>query len=104
MADEYRRDPVVTERRGGNSGLIIALLVIAGLVVAAFATGLIKMGGGETPAISVDAGKLPDVETGKVVMGTTETTVDVPKLEVETEKTEVDVPVIGVEKADEPSN
>lgn len=90
MAEEFRRDPVATERRGGNGGLIIALLVIVGLAVLAFATGFIKMGGGEAPKIAIDGGQLPDVETGKVVVGT--------------KKQTVDVPVIGTEPADKPSN
>lgn len=102
MVDEYRSDG--TKRRG-NNGLLIALLILGALVVAAFATGLIKMDGGEAPAVSVDAGKLPDVETGKIVAGTTETTVDVPDvdIDVDTKKAEVDVPVIGIQQADEPT-
>ncbi len=101
---EYRdndRTTVRVEKRS-NSGLIIGVTVALAIVVVAllFLTGFwsADMKGGELPKVNVSAqgGALPDVDlkSKEVVVGTTKTTVDVPK--VETEKKEIDVPVVGV--------
>ena len=99
---DYRsddRETVVVKRRSGGSVLavvIVAIVVIVGLL---FATGFFSAKvtkDGAMPEVSVKGGELPavDVDSKKVVVGTSKTTVDVPK--VETEKKTVDVPTIGV--------
>jgi hypothetical protein len=96
------RDTTVVERRGMSGGAIagIVLLVVALLVALLFATGFwsADVKEGELPKVNVsaDGGKLPDVnlKSKEVVVGTTTTTVDVPK--VKTEKEEITVPVVGV--------
>lgn len=105
MADPVYREPPYERKRGGN-GLLIALLVLAALAVLAFATGLIKLGGdsGKLPDVSVSGGRAPDVdvETGKVVVGTTKEEVEVPDIDIDTKTTTIDAPAIGVQSADEP--
>jgi len=65
-----------------------------------FATGFwsadVKEGSLPDVDVSAKGGSLPsvDMDSKEVVVGTTQTTVDVPK--VETEKKEISVPVIGV--------
>ncbi len=101
---DYRdndRTTVHVEKRS-NSGLIIGVIVAIAIAVVAFlfVTGFwsANMKGVELPKVNVSAqgGALPDVDlkSKEVVVGTTKTTVDVPK--VETEKKEIDVPVVGV--------
>lgn len=107
MADEIRRDPATGEtvvvKRGGNTGLIIAILLLLALVALAYFTGLINVGGKlEAPKVSVTGGEVPKVTTGEIVAGTTKQTVDVPK--VETTKKEIDVPAIGIKKAPTTNN
>lgn len=101
MVDD--RDRVDGRRTGGSNTLLILLVVAVAALVLAFATGLINLSGGEAPRVAVEGGEVPEVNTGEVVVGTTETTVDVPDVDVDvtSEKTEVDVPVIGVRKAEE---
>ncbi|SFS02987.1 hypothetical protein [Sphingomonas jatrophae] len=83
-------------------GVLIALVVVVLLGIAAVATGFVNLSGdaGKLPEVAVEGGKLPsvDADVGKVVVGTKETQVDVPK--VTTEKESIDVPVVGVQKAD----
>jgi len=83
-------------------GFLILLAVVVVLGVIAIATGFLNLSGqsGEMPKVAVEGGRMPsvDADVGKVVVGTKETSVDVPK--VTTEKTNVDVPVVGVQKAD----
>lgn len=95
-----RRDP--DDRRRGSSPLLWILLALAALLAIAFATGLLDIDqtkNARLPEVNVSGGQAPgfDVDTGNVVVGTKETTVDVPK--IETEKETIDVPVIGVQKA-----
>ena len=77
---------------------VLAVIVVVGIVL--FQSGFWSAGvkGGATPAIDVSAegGALPevDVDSKEVVVGTTETNIEVPKIETETE--EVEVPVVGV--------
>ena len=95
-------DTVVVERRGNPLARTLAILALIALVIVCilFATGFWKLNGtpGSMPKVSVQGGSLPKVgvQSDKLVVGTKETTVDVPK--VETKKAEVKVPVIGVEK------
>ncbi len=83
-------------------GLLILLAVVVVLGIVAVATGFVNLSGqsGELPKVAVQGGKMPsvDADVGKVVVGTKETSVDVPK--VTTEKEKIDVPVVGVQKAD----
>ena len=78
-------------------GLLVVVVLIA---IVLFATGFWKadVKEGEMPSVDVSAegGKLPDVDmdSKELVVGTTETNVEVPKIETET--TKVDVPVVGV--------
>lgn len=95
----YRDDRVV-ERKGGGLGrtLLILLAIFAIIAAVLFATGFWRadMDGGALPDVSVKGGAMPDVDVDskRVVVGTKETTVDVPKLE--TEKETIDVPTVGV--------
>ena len=97
-------DTVVVERRGNPLARTLAILALLALVIVGilFATGFWKLNGtaGSMPKVSVQGGSMPKVglQSDKIVVGTTEKTVDVPK--VETKKAEVKVPVIGVEKKD----
>lgn len=97
MAD-YRTDDGV--RRGGAGKTIAIIVAVALLIVALlFLTGFWKMntsGELKAPEVSVKGGEVPDVDmdSKKIVVGTKETSVDVPK--VTTEKEKIDVPVVGV--------
>ncbi|HEX8402360.1 MAG TPA: hypothetical protein VF628_11720 [Allosphingosinicella sp.] len=77
---------------------ILAIVVLIAIVL--FATGFWKANvkEGALPDVDVSAtgGKMPevDVDSKEVVVGTTNTTIEVPK--IETEKEKVSVPVIGV--------
>ncbi len=83
-------------------GLLILLAVVVILGIVAVATGFVNLSGksGSLPSVAVTGGSMPsvDADVGKVVVGTKQTSVDVPK--VTTEKTKIDVPVVGVQKAD----
>ena len=92
---------IVERRRGAGTvfGGIIALAVL--VVVVLFATGFWSANvtrEGSLPSIKVDAqgGELPkvDVNSKKIVIGTTDQTVDVPT--VQTKKTKIEVPTVGV--------
>ena len=78
--------------------ILILLAVVVLVVIVLFATGFwsADVKEGALPEVSVDGGALPevDVDSKEVVVGTTETTVEVPK--IETEKETIDVPVVGV--------
>ena len=95
-------DTVVVERRGNPLARTLAILALIALVIVGilFATGFWKLNGtpGSMPKVSVQGGSMPKVgvQSDKLVVGTKDTTVDVPK--IETKKAEVKVPVIGVEK------
>jgi beta-lactam-binding protein with PASTA domain len=78
-------------------GLLVVVVLIA---IVLFATGFwsADVKEGEMPKVDVSAegGALPDVDmdSKELVVGTTETNIEVPKIKTETEK--VDVPAIGV--------
>ena len=97
-----REEPVVV-RRSNNMGWLLALLIIVGLVVAAFAFKLVnidQISSGSLPKVETTGGSLPkfNVDTAHVDVGTTDTTVKVPT--VQTEDKTVKVPTLHVEKAD----
>ena len=104
MADDYRtdgrtRDPVPPVKSGMNP--LVMLLILAVVVVGVlFATGFWTMGvtGGSMPKVDVSAkgGSLPnvDVHSKTIVVGSTPTTVDVPK--IDTKKATINVPTVGV--------
>lgn len=104
MAD-YRDDDtrtVVVERRGGFGRTIAILVVIAIIIVAIlFLTGfwsadVTKKGSLPSVDVSAKGGSLPkvDLDSKKLVVGTTQTKVDVPT--VETKKETISVPAVGV--------
>ncbi len=77
-------------------GVIVVLLLIAGLWL-----GLLRVDQtqqAQLPKVSVSGGQAPkfDVQTAKVDVGTTQTTIAVPK--VETEKKAIDLPKVTVDK------
>ncbi|MBA3897587.1 MAG: hypothetical protein H0X36_10745 [Sphingomonadaceae bacterium] len=81
--------------------LAIVLVVVIGLI-AAVAFGLIdvnKTQEGKLPEVRAEGGQLPgyDVKTGEVQVGTTNTTVEVPKVGTETKT--IAVPTVAVKKA-----
>jgi hypothetical protein len=76
--------------------VIVVLVLIAGLWL-----GLLRVDQtreATLPKVSVSGGQTPkfSVETAKVNVGTTQTTIDVPK--VDTEKKAVNLPAVSVEK------
>ena len=78
--------------------ILILLAVVVLVVIVLFATGFwsADVKEGALPEVKVDGGALPevDVDSKEVVVGTTETNIEVPK--IETEKETVAVPVVGV--------
>ena len=99
MSDYRSTDPVIEKRSGAGRTILIILVVIAVVVGLLFATGFWSANvtkDGALPEVSVKGGELPKVymDSKEVVVGTSEKTVDVPK--VKTEKETVSVPTIGV--------
>ncbi|WP_070157712.1 hypothetical protein [Sphingobium phenoxybenzoativorans] len=95
---EVRNDVYGERKSGAGKTLLIVAVVIAAVVGLLFATGFwsADVKEGALPEVSVKGGDMPDVDvkSKEVVVGTKETTVDVPK--VETEEKKIDVPVVGV--------
>lgn len=90
---------------GARSGLIIAVVAIVA-VIAAFAFGLIDISQTketQLPEVSVQGGQAPafDVDTADVDVGTTNTTVQLPKVDVGTTEEKVELPTVDVKKANE---
>ena len=80
--------------------ILLAIIVVVAIIL--FATGFWSVNQtqeGALPDVNVSAegGQLPefDVDSKEVVVGTTETNVEVPKIETETET--IETPVIGVQ-------
>jgi hypothetical protein len=77
---------------------ILAIVVLIAIVL--FATGFwsadVKEGALPDVDVTAKGGAMPDVDVDskEVVVGTTNTTIEVPK--IETEKEQVSVPVVGV--------
>jgi hypothetical protein len=94
MAEYENRDGQIVEtRRSSSTGWLLAIVVIIGLVVAAFALGLVNIDQTQTaklPDVKVETsgGQAPafDVDTATVDVGTKETTVEVPTVDVEPAK------------------
>ncbi|MGR6328634.1 hypothetical protein ACU5AX_06195 [Sphingomonas sp. XXL09] len=105
---DYRTDTdaTVVHRRGGSGRIVAAIVgIIALIVIVLFATGfwsakVTKTGSLPEVYVSTKGGSLPkvDLDSKKIVAGTKQTTVDVPK--VETEKKSISVPVVGVTNGD----
>ena len=76
--------------------LILALTAAAGLSLTACEVDQTKEAQAPDVDINASGGQLPeyDVDAKEVVVGTTNTTIDVPK--IETQKETVSVPVVGV--------
>jgi hypothetical protein len=78
---------------------ILAIVVVIAII--AVATGFVNLHGtpGELPKVAVEGGKAPTVaaDVGSVDVGTTNATVDVPK--VDTVKKKIEVPTVDVQKA-----
>ena len=91
------------------SRTVLILLAIAALVLLVlFATGILDMNQtkeAKLPDVDVSAsgGQAPafDVDAKEVVVGTTETNVSVPDVDVTSEEKTVDVPTVGVKKDNE---
>ena len=101
---EYRdeRGTTYVDRRVLGAGKVVAIIALAIVLIVAvlFATGFwsADVKEGALPDVKVSGGEMPkvDVDSKEVVVGTKETTVDVPK--VTTEKKAIDVPVVGVKE------
>ena len=78
---------------------ILAIIVVIAII--AVATGFVNVRGkpGALPTVKVEGGKAPSVDAnvGSVDVGTTNATVDVPK--VDTVKKKVELPTVDVHKA-----
>lgn len=100
MTDYRNNDRETVVVRKSNTGTIIAVVLVAALVIVGllFATGFwsAETKSGSLPEVSVKGGSLPkvDLDSKEVVVGTTETKVEVPKVKTETET--VSVPTVGV--------
>lgn len=96
MAEQPNSDRSSSETRGsGVPGWLLAIIVIVGLVVAAFAFGLVNID-------QVSPAKAPvfDVSTAKVDLGKSEKTIKVPTIDVGSKDETVTVPTVDVEPAE----
>lgn len=84
----------VETRRSGFPGWLIAVVIVAVLVVAAFAFGLVDID--QTADVA-----LPDVKVETTGGQAPEFEVNTADIDVGTEKKTIEVPTIDVEKADE---
>ena len=99
---DYKNDETDLNRtKSRSAGSIVGIVVIIAVVIVGllFATGFWSADvtkSGSLPTVAVDGGKLPtvDLKSKEIVVGTTETKVEVPT--VKTETTTIDVPTIGV--------
>jgi beta-lactam-binding protein with PASTA domain len=99
MSDYRGGEPIRETRRSGGTTIIVILVAIAVIVGVLFATGFWSANvtkKGSLPEVVVKGGALPkvDMDSKEVVVGTSKTKVEVPKVKTETET--VDVPTIGV--------
>ena len=64
-----------------------ALLVLIGLaavvLIVLMSLGMVSIGGGTLPTVSVQAGTAPKIDVGKIDVGTTNKTVAIPTIQVE---------------------
>jgi flagellar basal body-associated protein FliL len=87
MADNYRRDADGHDAKGGAGRTLIIILVLLALAaIAAVATGFVDLSakGGKLPDVEVKGGDMPEVgaDVGSIDVGTKNTTVELPKVEV----------------------
>ena len=80
---------------------ILTLLIVLVLVaIAAVWTGFVNLDGqaGQLPRVAVEGGRLPSVtaDVGRVEVGTTNTTVEVPRVETRSET--VELPNVEVQR------
>ncbi|OYU16327.1 MAG: hypothetical protein CFE37_01210 [Alphaproteobacteria bacterium PA4] len=101
---------VVETRRPGGGGWLLAIIVIVGLVVAAFAFGFINIdqvreGKAPTVRLETSGGQAPkfDIDTARIAIGKKEETVKVPTVDVGSKDTSVTVPTVTMERADDPN-
>jgi hypothetical protein len=106
MVDQPRNDRPTETRSSSLPGWLLALLVIVGLIIAAFALGLVnvdQISSGKAPGLKVEttAGEAPtfDVNTATVDLGQKEKTVKVPTIDVGSKDETVTVPTLDVEPA-----
>jgi hypothetical protein len=106
MDDNSNRDTrVISEpARSSTPAWLLAIIVIVGLVIAAFALGLVNIDqirGAKAPDIKVQAsgGQAPvfDITTADIDIGNKKETVKVPTVDVGTTDTQVTVPTISVD-------
>jgi hypothetical protein len=97
---DYRTDEPTVERRSGSGRIIlVAVIVIAAIVAALFATGFwsadVKKEGA-LPEVTVKGGELPavDLDSKEVVVDSKKTNIEVPKVKTETET--IDIPTVEV--------
>jgi hypothetical protein len=90
-------DPETTTRKSASGAWLLILIVIAGLGIAAFAFGLIKVDQTQEARAPVF-----DVSTAKIDLGKREATVKVPTVDVGSTDTQVTVPTVTVEPAKTP--
>lgn len=94
MAEYDNRDGRTVEtRRSSSPAWLLALLVIVGLVVAAFALGLVNID-------QVQDAKLPDVKVETSGGQAPTFDVDTAKIDVGTKTETIEVPTVNVEKAE----
>jgi len=84
---------------------IITQLIAAGLLTVGLSTAVgcdVEVEDeGEMPEVQVEGGEMPeyDVDTAELEVGTTETTMEVPDVDVHMEEEAVEVPTIGIDPA-----
>jgi hypothetical protein len=109
MVEEHRTADgrVVEVQRSSNMGWLIALVVIVGIVVLAFALGFINIDqtkSAKLPNVNVQTsgGQAPsfDVNTAEINVGSKKATIDVPT--VGTKEETIDVPTVGMKPAGNP--
>lgn len=101
---------VVETRRSSSPAWLLGIVVIALIIVAAFAFGLINVDQtrtGELPTVNVETsgGQAPafDVDTAEVNVGSKSETIQTPTVDVGTKSSTVEVPTISVDPAGDPN-
>lgn len=95
---DYRTGEPIRQKSGAGKTIVIVLVAIVVIVGVLFATGFwsADVKEGALPQVSVKGGDMPnvDLDSKEVVVGTSKTKVEVPKVKTETET--IDVPTVGV--------
>ena len=111
MDNNQPRDTrIVTEpATSSTSGWLLAIIVIVGLVVAAFALGLVNIDqirSAKAPTVSVQTsgGQAPvfDIQTATIDVGKKQETVKVPTVDVGSTDKAVTVPTVSIDRVDNP--